>query len=71
MAKSEENSVSIVQTKTIRVVEPDKPLELRLNLLQTATIGVSALIMGLGWLPFLGGFGVPEMALGAAQALLR
>jgi NADH-quinone oxidoreductase subunit N len=51
--------------------EPDQPLELRLGLLQTATIGASALIMGLGWLPFLGGFGVPEMALGAAQALLR
>jgi len=27
--------------------------------------------MGFGWLPFLGGFGVPEMAAGAAQALLR
>jgi NADH-quinone oxidoreductase subunit N len=51
--------------------EPGKPLELRLGLLQTATIGTSALIMGLGWLPFLGGLGVPEMALGAAQALLR
>jgi homoserine O-acetyltransferase len=28
MAKIKENSVGIVQTKTIRVVEPDKPLEL-------------------------------------------
>jgi len=27
--------------------------------------------MGVGWLPFLGGLGVPEMALSAAQALLR
>ena len=26
MTKSEENSVGIVQTKTIRVIEPDKPL---------------------------------------------
>ncbi len=28
MTKSEENSVGIVQTQMIRVVEPDKPLEL-------------------------------------------
>jgi len=57
--------------RVMYLTEPGQPLELRLNLLQNATIGVSALIMGLGWLPFLGGFGVPEMALGAAQALLR
>ncbi len=57
--------------RVMYLTEPGKPLELRLGLLQTATIGTSALIMGLGWLPFLGGFGVPEMALGAAQALLR
>jgi NADH-quinone oxidoreductase subunit N len=57
--------------RVMYLAEPDQPLELRLNLLQTATIGVSALIMGVGWLPFLGGLGVPEMALGAAQALMR
>jgi NADH-quinone oxidoreductase subunit N len=57
--------------RVMYLAEPGQPLELRLNLLQTATIGVSALIMGVGWLPFLGGLGVPEMALGAAQALLR
>jgi NADH-quinone oxidoreductase subunit N len=57
--------------RVMYLAEPGHPLELRLNLLQTATIGVSALIMGVGWLPFLGGLGVPEMALGAAQALLR
>jgi len=34
-------------------------------------IGASALIMGVGWVPYFGGLGVPEMALGAAQALLR
>jgi NADH-quinone oxidoreductase subunit N len=51
--------------------EPGEPLELRLNLLHNVTIGVSALIMGIGWIPLFGGFGVPEMALGAAQALLR
>ncbi len=57
--------------RVMYLTEPGKPLDLRLNLLQTATIGVSALVMGVGWLPFLGGLGVPEMALGAAQALLR
>ena len=57
--------------RVMYLTDPGRPLELRLGLLQNATIGVSALIMGLGWLPFLGGLGVPEMALGAAQALLR
>jgi NADH-quinone oxidoreductase subunit N len=50
--------------------EPDEPLELRLGVLHTATIGLSAIVMAAGWLPFLGGFGVPEVALGAAQALI-
>ncbi len=55
------------------LLEPDQPLELRMSLLQGATIGLAALIMVAGWLPLplLGGFGVPEMALGAAQALIR
>ena len=57
--------------RVMYLTEEGHPLDLRLNLLQSATIGVSALIMGFGWLPFLGGFGVPEMAAGAAQALLR
>ncbi len=57
--------------RVMYLTEPGQPLELRLNLLQTATIGASALIMGVGWLPFLGGLGVPDMALGAAQALMR
>jgi len=57
--------------RVMYLVEPGEPLELRLGVLHTATIGVAALVMGAGWLPFLGGFGVPEMALGAAQALIR
>jgi NADH-quinone oxidoreductase subunit N len=57
--------------RVMYLTEPGQPLDLRLNLLQTATIGVSALIMGAGWLPFLGGLGVPEMALTAAQALIQ
>ena len=57
--------------RVMYLTEPDQPLDLRLNFLQSATISISALVMGAGWLPFLGGLGVPEMALGAAQALLR
>jgi len=51
--------------------EPGQPLELRLGQLQNAVLGLAALVMVAGWLPPLGGFGVPEMALSAAQALLR
>ncbi|HUS52686.1 MAG TPA: NADH-quinone oxidoreductase subunit NuoN [Thermohalobaculum sp.] len=53
------------------LTEPGEPLELRVNWLHNVTIGASALIMGVGWVPYFGGLGVPEMALGAAQALLR
>jgi NADH-quinone oxidoreductase subunit N len=53
------------------LAEAGQPLELRVSLLGSATVAVSALVMGAGWLPFLGGLGVPDMALGAAQALIR
>ena len=51
--------------------EQEYPLDLRLSFPQTATIALAALIMGIGWLPILGGFGLPEVAAGAAEALLR
>jgi NADH-quinone oxidoreductase subunit N len=57
--------------RVMYLTEPGRPLEVRLSWLHNATIGVSALIMGVGWIPLFGGFGVPAMALGAAQALLR
>jgi NADH-quinone oxidoreductase subunit N len=57
--------------RVMYLTEPGAPLDLRLGLLHNVTIGISALIMGVGWVPYFGGFGVPEMALGAAQALLR
>ena len=57
--------------RVMYLTEQDQPLDLRLNLLQSATIGAAAVIMAVGWLPYLGGFGVPELAAGAAQALLR
>jgi len=57
--------------RVMYLTEPGEPLELRVNWLHNVTIGASALIMGVGWVPYFGGLGVPEMALGAAQALLR
>ena len=57
--------------RVMYLTEQDQPLDLRLNLLQSATIGAAAVIMAVGWLPYLGGFGLPEVAAGAAQALLR
>jgi NADH-quinone oxidoreductase subunit N len=47
------------------------PLEIRGSVYHSATLGVSALLMAAGWLPFLGGFGVPELAQEAAASLLR
>ncbi len=57
--------------RVMYLTEPDKPLDLRLGVLHSATLSVAALIMAGGWLPFLGGLGVPDLALGAAQALIR
>ncbi|MEO0622718.1 MAG: NADH-quinone oxidoreductase subunit NuoN [Pseudomonadota bacterium] len=51
--------------------EQERPLELRTDVLGQAAIAISAVIMAAGWLPFVGGFGLPEATLGAAQALLR
>ena len=57
--------------RVMYLTEPGEVLELRLSWLHNVTIGISALLMGVGWVPYFGGFGVPDMALGAAQALLR
>ncbi len=51
--------------------EPGQPLEILGRPVHTATLSASALIMAVGWLPFFGGFGVPELALDAAQSLLK
>ena len=50
--------------------EPDRPLEIRSSFVHSATLGLSALVMALGWLPMLGGFGVTELTAEAAQSLL-
>ena len=48
----------------------DEPLDKRLPMLHAGTLGVAAVVMAAGWLPFLGGFGVPELALSAADQLV-
>ena len=51
--------------------EPGRPLDLHGRFYHSATLGGSAAVMAIGWLPFLGGFGVPELAAEAALSLLR
>lgn len=57
--------------RVMYLVEPDRPLELGGRYYHVATLGGAAAVMALGWLPFLGGFGVPEMAAEAAISLLQ
>lgn len=51
--------------------DPGQPLEIRGRMIHSVTLGLSALIMAAGWLPFLDGFGIPEAAQAAAQSLLK
>ena len=53
------------------LAEPEQPLELRVTALHGATVALAALIMAAGWVPFLGGLGLPDVALAAAQSLTR
>ncbi|MEO1456485.1 MAG: NADH-quinone oxidoreductase subunit NuoN, partial [Pseudomonadota bacterium] len=53
------------------LAEPDRPLDLNAGFLQRATLATAAVLMAAGWLPFLGGLGVPEMANAAAASLMR
>lgn len=57
--------------RVMYLTEPDRPLELHGGVYHSATLGISAAVMAFGWLPFLGGFGVPELAEAAAISLLR
>ena len=57
--------------KVMYLNEPDRPVEIRGAVLHSAALGLAALVMAAGWLPFLNGFGVPEMAEAAAQSLMR
>ena len=51
--------------------EPDRPLAINGGVIHSVVLGLAALVMAAGWLPFLGGFGVPEAALAAAESLLK
>ncbi|MEM9060776.1 MAG: NADH-quinone oxidoreductase subunit NuoN [Pseudomonadota bacterium] len=51
--------------------EPDDVLEIRGHLMNTAALALAAIVMAAGWLPFLSGFGVPEVAAAAAESLLK
>lgn len=57
--------------RVMYLTEPGRPLEIRTQLLHSLTLTASALVMAAGWLPFLGGFGVPGLAMEAAQSLLK
>jgi NADH-quinone oxidoreductase subunit N len=46
-------------------------LDPRMPALNTVALTASALVMGIGWLPFIDGFGVTELSAAAAQALFR
>jgi NADH-quinone oxidoreductase subunit N len=53
------------------LTEEGRGLELRPALLNSAALGLAAVAMAAGWLPFLQGLGLPEASLGAAESLLR
>ena len=59
--------------KVMYLDQPDEPLETGGRLIHTMALGVAAFIMAAGWLPlpYLRGFGVPEVALAAAQSLMQ
>ncbi|MEM9369689.1 MAG: NADH-quinone oxidoreductase subunit NuoN [Pseudomonadota bacterium] len=57
--------------KIIYLNEPAERLDLRFSIVHTAAIAVAAGVMAAGWLPFLGGLGVPEMTQAAAAALVQ
>jgi len=53
------------------LAEPDRPLDLRPDVPGQVAFAVAAVLMAMGWLPFVGGFGLTDATLGAAQALVR
>lgn len=57
--------------KIMYLNDPDRPLHLASGIAHRVTLGVCALLMAAGWLPFLSGFGVPEVAAAAAESLLK
>ena len=57
--------------KVMYLDQPGEPMHMRGQVVHSIALGVAALVMAAGWLPFLGGFGVPEVAQAAAVSLLQ
>jgi NADH-quinone oxidoreductase subunit N len=57
--------------KVMYIDEPGEALDNRLPTLHGAALAGSALLMALGWLPFVDGFGLTELSADAAAALMR
>ncbi|MEO0959854.1 MAG: proton-conducting transporter membrane subunit, partial [Pseudomonadota bacterium] len=53
------------------LAEEGTPCEINAGPIQSGTLAVSATLMAAGWLPFLGGFGLTDIAGEAAASLLR
>ncbi|MEM7179117.1 MAG: NADH-quinone oxidoreductase subunit NuoN [Pseudomonadota bacterium] len=51
--------------------EADETLDLRLGMIHRVALGAAAIIMAVGWVPFLEGLGVPALTEAAAASLLR
>ncbi|MGF1551861.1 MAG: NADH-quinone oxidoreductase subunit NuoN [Paracoccaceae bacterium] len=57
--------------RVMYLTEPGRPLDLDLGAVQRGTLAVSAVLMAAGWLPFMGGLGLPDAATAAAASLMR
>jgi NADH-quinone oxidoreductase subunit N len=57
--------------RVMYLAEPGRPLDLNIGTVQRGTLAVSAVLMAAGWLPFMGGFGLPDVANAAAASLMR
>ncbi len=59
--------------KVMYLDEPGEPLSINSKIVHTVALGLAAFIMAAGWLPlpFLEGFGIPEIAMAAAQSLTK
>ncbi|MEM1160297.1 MAG: NADH-quinone oxidoreductase subunit NuoN [Pseudomonadota bacterium] len=57
--------------KIIYIDPVEQPMDGRGHLLHGAVLSAASIVVATGWLPFLGGFGVPEYAAAAAGSLLQ
>ncbi|MEM7745191.1 MAG: NADH-quinone oxidoreductase subunit NuoN [Pseudomonadota bacterium] len=57
--------------KVMYLNDPDRPLQLNARIVHSAVLGLAALVMAVGWVPFLDGLGVPELATAAAETFVK